>query len=87
MPLPCPPQLLPREDRGDRIGWIGDKRADLKLVLALEHFVIKKFYLSWRLGDRFQNVFDGRNELPTKNTTTLKKSFPKSIKNSSRNQV
>ena len=29
---------------------------------------------------------DGRNELPTKNRSTLKKSFPKSIKNSSRNR-
>jgi hypothetical protein len=28
---------------------------------------------------------DGRNELPTENTSTLKKSFSKSIKNSSHN--
>ena len=54
-------------------------RADLKLVLALEHFIIKIPYLSWRLDDRFQNVIDGRNGLSRENTTTLKNNFPKSI--------
>ena len=62
-------------------------RVNSKLVRALEHFVIKKDYLSWRLCDRSQSVIDGRNELSTKNTTTLKKGFPKSIKNSSRNPL
>ena len=37
--------------------------------------------MSWRLGDRSQNGFDGRNELPTKNTTTLKKVFENRLKN------
>ena len=63
-----------------------DVRADSKLVRAMEHFV-KKNDLSWRLGERSQNVIDGRNGLSTKNTTTLKKSFPKSIKKSSRNPL
>ena len=52
-------------------------RADSKLVRAMEDFVKKKATLSWRLGDRSQNVIDGRNGLSRKNTITLKKKFSK----------
>ena len=42
--------------------------------------------LVWRARIEFRNVLDHRNGLSRSNRSTLKKSFPKSIKNSSRNR-
>ena len=62
----------------------------MSLVLKLGHLSTESVKKRWFLcrGDLVAEpaVIDDRNECFTKNTSTLKKSFPKSIKNSSHNR-
>ena len=76
-------QDVARSDGGRQLTGIHDV-ASLRAGFFHEGHIFSPWLYFFSLN--FLNGIDGRNELPRKNRSTLKKSFPKSIKNSSHNR-